>query len=518
MCRVDKKQREANTKRETDRQAAASDRLPGRNDANATELRPGTIGLSGAIMQNVANIAPAISGFFFTQTLVGSAGAQAPLAYVFGLAIVLALGSCLVQLARKFPSAGGYFTYASRTLGPRLGFLTGWMFVLYSPVCTGPSLAFLGQVLETEFVQNYGWHWFHWWMIVAAGLPVVAYTGYAGVSFSIRSIVIVGTAEIVIVAALGISGLLSPGPGGFSFGPFVPGFNPGGIATFSGFVLAVVLTVQGLTGWEGAVPLAEETIDPRRNVPRSIMASIMIIGVMLVIAMWGQVIGWGTDNIRTLAPSAELPALVLAHRIWGGFWWIVLLAIFTSSFGVSFACQNVATRMWFAMGRAGVLPRAFGRVHPLRRTPTLAVTAQALLSILVGLILPFLMGPREFFIFLVGFVLVIAVIFIYVVANIGIMHYWWTRARGEFSWLLHFLFPAGTSLILIYSVYVSFVPPPAAPNNWAPWVVVVWLMLGLLVLWWMKLAGKEAWLSRAAEIIADHEQAVAESPRLGTPL
>jgi amino acid transporter len=461
-------------------------------------------------MQNVANIAPAISGFFFTQTLVSSAGAQAPLAYVIGLAIVLALGSCLVQLARKFPSAGGYFTYVSRTLGPRLGFLTGWMFVLYSPVCTGPSLAFLGQILESELSGNYGWHWFHWWMIVAAGIPLVAYTGYAGVSFSIRSIVIVGTAEILIVIALGISGLLSPGPGGFSFQPFTPGFNPGGIASFSGFVLAVVLTVQGLTGWEGAVPLAEETINPRRNVPRSIMASIVIIGFMLVIAMWGQVVGWGTDNLKALVSSPELPALVVAHRIWGSLWWIVLLAIFTSSFGVSFACQNVATRMWFAMGRSGVLPAAFARVHPQRRTPTVAITAQAVLSILVGLVLPFLMGPREFFIFLVGFVLVLAVIFIYVVANIGIIRYYWTTARQEFSWLLHFLFPAGTSLVLIYSVYVSFVPPPARPNNWSPWVAGVWLVLGLVVLWWMKLRGKEDWLSRAADLIAEYEEASPE--------
>ena len=81
--------------------------MPERNDIAGPGLKPETIGLSGAIMQNVANIAPAISAFFFTQTLVGSAGAQAPLAYVIGLAIVLALGTCLVQLARKFPSAGG---------------------------------------------------------------------------------------------------------------------------------------------------------------------------------------------------------------------------------------------------------------------------------------------------------------------------------------------------------------------------------------------------------------------------
>jgi amino acid transporter len=136
----------------------------------------------------------------------------------------------------------------------------------------------------------------------------------------------------------------------------------------------------------------------------------------------------------------------------------------------------------------------------------------------VGLVLPWLMGPREFFIFLVAFVLVLAVIFIYVVANIGIMRYWWTTGHAEFNWLLHFVFPAGTSLVLIYSLYVSFVPSPPGLNGWALWVFATWLVLGIAILWWMKLAGREDWLSRAAEIITDHEQATAESPRLGSPL
>ena len=269
----------------------------GKTYVAVTELKPGAVGLAGAVMQNVTHIAPAIAAFFFTQTLVGSAGGMAPLAYLIGLLIVIPLGVCLMELAKIFPSAGGYFTYVSRTLGPVMGFLTAWVFVLYSPIASGPSLAVLGQILQDELTQNYGITWFHWWYAPVIGIPLVAWAGYTGVSFSIKWIVVVGAAEFLIVLCLGLSGLLSPGPGGFSFGPFVPGFNPGGIATFSGVFVAVVLTVQGLTGWEAAVPLAEETSNPRRNVPRSIMASILIIGVMLVIAQWGQVIGWGTDDI-----------------------------------------------------------------------------------------------------------------------------------------------------------------------------------------------------------------------------
>ena len=145
-----------------------------------TDLKPGAVGLAGAIMQNVTHIAPASAAFFFTGTLVGFAGAQAPLAYLVGFVIVILLGLCLVQLAKKFPSAGGYFTYVSASLGPRAGFLTGWMFVLYSPIVAGPLLAFLGFVVQGEVQTNYGWTWFQWWEVVVVGLPLMAMSGYAG--------------------------------------------------------------------------------------------------------------------------------------------------------------------------------------------------------------------------------------------------------------------------------------------------------------------------------------------------
>ena len=83
---------------------------PGKVWVAKTDLKPGAVGLTGAIMQNVTHIAPAIAAFFFTATIVGFAGGHAPLAYLLGFIVVLALGMCLVQLAKKFPSAG--------TIGP----------------------------------------------------------------------------------------------------------------------------------------------------------------------------------------------------------------------------------------------------------------------------------------------------------------------------------------------------------------------------------------------------------------
>lgn len=350
---------------------------PGEAWVAETPLNAGAIGLSGAVMQNVTHIAPAIAAFFFTATIVNFSGAHAPLAYLIGFLVVLALGSCLAQLARRFPSSGGYFTYVSRTVSPQAGFLTGWMYALHSPIVTGPICAYLGFILEGELQSNYGWSWFHWWMFMIVALPALTLLAYYGIKISVRTIVVVGTLEFLIVLALGISGLISPGNGGFTLRSFDYSFNPGDIATLSGFTLAIVFTVQGLTGWEAAAPLAEETENPRRNIPLAIMASIAIIGVMLIIVIWGQIIGWGVNDLSKLISSSELPALVIAHRLWGGMWFLALIAMFTSVIGASLACQNVATRMWYRMGRSGVLPSALGRVHPKHKTPTIRDLAAA---------------------------------------------------------------------------------------------------------------------------------------------
>ena len=110
--------------------------------------------------------------------------------------------------------------------------------------------------------------------------------------------------------------------------------------------------------------------------------------------------------------------------------------------------QRVCGTAWAAVASC----RRIRQCPPSRRTPTLAVTAQLAISVVFGLVLPWWIGPMKFFVFSAGFVLVLAVILIYVSANVGVVKFYWTSARQEFSWLLHFVFPLGTSAILIYSL------------------------------------------------------------------
>src|SRR4249919_757388 len=170
-----------------------------------TDLEADAIGLLGATMQAITHIAPAIAGFFFTAFIVSLAGITAPLAYFIGFLVVLMLGSTLAQLAKHMPSAGGYYTYVSRGLHPRAGFLTSWMYILYSPLVAGPLAGFFGFIVAGELSENWGievpWLWFASVLVFAF---LTAYLQWEGIKPSTNFVVITGGLEILIVFGLAL--------------------------------------------------------------------------------------------------------------------------------------------------------------------------------------------------------------------------------------------------------------------------------------------------------------------------
>ncbi len=467
-----------------------------------TELRQGALGLTGVTMQAITHIAPAIAAFFFTAVVVGFAGITAPLAYLVGVVIVLMLGSSLVQLSKHLPSAGGYYTYVSRAIHPRAGFLTSWMYVFYAPLAGGPIYGFFGFIVANELKANYHVNlpWL-WWVCVLVGAPIVAFLQYRGIQISARAMLLLGGLEMLIVFAIGLWGFFRPGPGASALAVFNPSNAPG----LSGFALAVVFSVQGLTGWEAAAPLAEETRDPRRNVPRSVVLSILIIGTFLVITYWGQLVGWGTNDPKGLAGSSELPALVLAHRFWGGAWVILLFAFLNSTLAVCLATANVGTRMWYGMARNGSFPKALAKVDPTYKTPVNAILVQLAISVAVGIGVGVAFGADVSFNFVDGLILVLAVGVVYLMANVAVFMFYRRERRAEFNPVLHVVFPLISSAALIYAVYKSFQPAPASPYKWSPVVDGVWLLIGVAILVAMRARGREDWLRTAGATLADSE-------------
>lgn len=443
-------------------------------------LKHGALKYPEIVMQSLTNVAPAIAILFYLQLLAPLAGAAIPLVMLFAGLIMLMAAVAAGQLAKKLTSAGGYYSWVSKTLNRRTGFVVGWFSFAYTPLGLAFIPVFLGFIIEQSVKARYGVD-IPWWAFFLFCIAIVGALCYRGITISGRALVILGGFEVLVVFALGLSGLISPGHGGVNFLPFDPGQLPG----IHSLYLAVVFTVSAYVGWEAAAPVAEESDNPERNVPRAMVIASVISLILFVFTFWGLVIGWGTSAVASLATSEGLPPVVLAQRFWGPLWIVVLLVMFNSTLGSMISGTNVATRMWFDMARKGVLPRQFATLHPKYQNPTVALGVSIVIALALGLGLGFWLGPvGEFsFIALMGS---ITTTLYYVLANAGVFTLYRGRFRAEWNPVLHLVFPLVTSVVLIWVLYKSLWPLQAGAIKWAPVASLAWLAIAIVIMIVMK--------------------------------
>jgi amino acid transporter len=464
------------------------------------KLRSGALGLGDIFMQAITHTAPATAILFTIPFITSKAGVASPISYLFAFLLIMVLGVTLTQLAKHLPSAGGYYTYISHTISPRAGFLTSWLYFLYDPTIAGYSLAFVGAVTEETLKTNYGIY-FPWWLFLLISGSLVAIASYRGIEISAKLLVALGVTEIVVVLALSFWSLANPGNGGIN----IKSFNPSNATSFGGLAMGVVFSIFALAGWEGVAPLAEESKDPKRTLPKAIMYSIIAMGIFLVFCSWSLLIGWGTNDINGFVSSQENPTFILARKFWGNGWVIILFALINSMLAVAIACNNSATRVWYAMARSGSMPSALAKIHPTFQTPVNAVKLQTIAMFAVGLGLGYLIGPKMEFDFM-GVVITFTLAIIYTMGNIGVVRFYRNEKRHEFNVVLHVIFPVAGIIALFFVVYHSLIPWPEKPIGYAFWVVIIWLLIGVVILLVMKWTGKEAWVKNAGVSTIDHDK------------
>lgn len=464
-------------------------------------LERNSVGLPTVLMQSIAQIAPAVGILTTIGFNTQQAGFGAPSTYIVAFAIGLLVAISLAQLGRHLPSAGGFYTYVSVTVGPSYGFMVGWLYSWFVAIIPGGLAAYTGFVLQTELKQHYGIN-LPWQVVSAFILVLVGYVGYRGIRVSGKVLTVLSIIEMLIVLSLAITGLVSPGPGGVS----IAGLNPMSSTGLHGFYLAVVLSIFAFTGWEGAAAVAEEARNPRSVVPRAIIGSVILLGVFYVFCAWGIQAGWGIQNLNKLATSSENPTFVVAQRVWGAGWLLVLLALFNSGVAVCVACTVDSTRNWYAMARAGALPAWLNHVHATNRTPSNAVILQTILALAVCLGAGTLVLPDQAF-FMLGTVGTIVYVFVYFMGNIGVARFFLTVQRRELNVLVHLIFPVISSVALFLVLYYSLVPLPDPPLSYAPAIAATLFVTGLLVLWRLQNSRNTSWKTLAQEVVTPAEEA-----------
>ncbi len=260
----------------------------------------------------------------------------------------------------------------------------------------------MGWVLESALRAEYRIT-FPWWVFLMLGGTFTFWATYRRIEVSAAALTVLGLMEMGIVVFLAGWGLITPGPGGVSLASFNPAHAPSG----NGLYLGIIFSLFAMTGWEGVVPLAEESQNPRHVVSRAIVYTILIMGAYLVFTSWGIVIGWGMEDLGAMVASKELPPFALARRFWGAGWIVIMFALLNSMLAVAVACSLVSTRMWYTMARCGALPSSLAAVHSRHEIPINAVVLQAVVTSVGGLALGFWLGPDQAF-YVMGTVLTLA--------------------------------------------------------------------------------------------------------------
>ena len=442
-----------------------------------SQLHREALGLRDVIFQGITHIAPALNVVFTLPVIALAAGATMDISLLLATIVCFFIANTVAQFSRYVPSSGGYYTFASRGLGPRFGFMTTWSYLIYDILGPAGAVGFLGFVMS-GFLQSGTGINIPWWILSIATAIIVWILTYFGIRLSTRTTAILGGLEMLIMLALGITFLLNPGPGSTWLAPFQPIQAPTGLG---GVLGGMVFAILALSGFEAPAPLAEETKLPNRLIYRAIFISLLIVGIFYIFMAYASAIGWGTGNMAAFATASTNPYYTLSQKFWGVGWVLVLFAIINSTLAVGIACTNAATRVMYTMSQAGTLPSALGKIHPVHKTPYIAVHVEQIFQIVSFGLVGIIFGESQIFGFL-GSITTLAVIVLYIMANIALTAFVRREHPEDFNIMLHVIVHLVGTLLLIPVLYVTVYPVPAYPINLTPYIFIALLVIGFVVM------------------------------------
>ena len=436
-------------------------------------LNKGALGLIDISASTMANIGPAYSFFFSFGFIVFTAGIAAPLTIVAAAVAIALLANTLSQFSRAQPSTGGFITFVGKTFGGTSAVTTALLCGAGYIIAISSVLVISGGFLSMMLNFYLGWNvpWIVFSVLLTAGAVAMM---IRGVAVSTRLAGFFFGFEITVLLVVSIAALIKNG-GTLSLAPFDPHHITGG---FSGLAAGFPLAIYLFIGWENSAALAEETGNPRRNVPRAVFLSVAIMAVTYLLLAYSTVSGF-RDNGTALA-NASIPFINVAHGVVAFLAFIAYLAGMTSTLGVLIAAVNSQCRLVFNAGREGLLPRWIGKVDPVRRTPINAIfTFVGVASVIVlGWAIGHWAGGDSGSLNALNYFAesgtmgTILVLIVYFLANLALPFYYRRYRPAEFSIVRHVILPVLGMAAIAVPVYYLCKPGQPDPYNWFPYAAL----------------------------------------------
>ncbi len=462
-----------------------------------SRLKTGELGFTEVLFQALTSAAPGLSVTLAVIVGASFAGGALSLSLVFALIGILLVASCIGQMAQRFPSAGGFYTFVSRGLHPAFGTMVAWLYLIVWVVF--PSTLFLpfGSFIASTLKSDFNWPEKPVWIIAAlVCIGLIYWLVGNGAKLSTNAAIVLGLIEFVIIGVLGISLIIKAGSHNTLSVFTTQHAVVKGFVGASGIVGGMVYAIYGFVGFESAVPLAEEAKDPRRTVMRVSLLSPLILGLFIIFCTYAATVFYGPARFSGFPASNGGNAWIgMTQEVWHNGWYVLLFALLNSCIASANGATNAGTRHLFSMGRIGLLPAAFSRIDPRTGTPIFALRTllglSVILTVVTGLVLSG--GPFEAFAFL-GTIETAVAILLYALVALACLTYFVRERPAGFSPLLHVAIPVLAILVMVPALMAavgigssvfSFVTPLPHPFNIAGYTALAWLLLGIGYASWM---------------------------------
>ena len=461
------------------------------------KLARDAIGLREVVFQSICSMAPGAA--IAASIPFGSplAGGALPLAVVFAFIGILFTASSIGQLAKHIPAAGSVATYSAIGLRPWVGYLVGWAYAAVEILIVPLVMLQLGFTVAGEWHSNAGgFPLSSWWVFMTVGTLLVSFLVYRGISTSAKVGTWLGFFEISVFVLLGIFLVIKAGSDNTLSVFTTAHANATGFHGWSGVIAGSVFCLLAFSGFEAAAPLAEESKDPRRNVPKAIMIATVTIGAVYIFTTYAATVAYGPDKFAGFsADNNGNPWNKLAHSVSVVMYLLVILAIVNSTIANANAGANVFTRTAYAFGRVGAFPKWMGAIDPKHKTPKNALMVQLIIGLVLGLGLGWKYTPQTAF-GVIATGLVVVVVLVYMVANLACIGYYTKHRKEERHPFLNILVPIIGFAFLIPGFLnaagitgipgLGFIVSLAAPLSYAAYAMGVWMVLGLVSLFVLK--------------------------------
>ena len=350
-------------------------------------LKRNAISFVSNIVIGVASTAPAYS---LAATLGGIAGFAAfggPAIMIVAFIPMLFIAAAYYYMNRADPDCGTTFSWVTRAIGPRWGWMGGWG-IIVTDVIVMPSLAAIAGQYSFQLFGNNNPSTFEVTLVGVAWIVVMTAICYIGIELSARTQQLLLGAEFVILVIFSVVALVKVYSGTAGAHHISASwFNPFAIKGFSNFTEAVLLAVFIYWGWDSGVTVNEETEDSGSAPGRAAVVSTVILVLIFVVVATATTAFAGPALLANNSADVFAP---IGQKVLGSPWdKLLIIAVLTSASASTQTTILPTARTVLSMARSRAIPTRFGAIHPRYLSPSVATLAMGGVSIIwyVGLTL-----------------------------------------------------------------------------------------------------------------------------------